>query len=100
MITKTIQVQEITVDELADKVADKLLLKIEAYLKQINSKKDEGLLTRQETAEYLKVSLVTVHQWAKYGIINPVRIGNRVYFKKQSILDVIERQTLRPNKYR
>ena len=34
MITKTIQIQEITVDELADKVADKLLSKIEDYLSQ------------------------------------------------------------------
>ena len=31
MITKTIQITEVSVDELADKVADKLLLKIESY---------------------------------------------------------------------
>ena len=95
MITKTIQIQEVTVDELAEKVADKLLLKIEAYLKQLSTTKDGGLLTRQETADYLKVSLVTIHQWAKYGIINRVRIGNRVYFKKKAILDLIEKQTVR-----
>jgi len=95
MITKTIQIQELTVDELAEKVADKLLLKMEAYLKQLSTAKDEGLLTRQETANYLKVSLVTIHQWAKYGIINPIRIGNRVYFKKQAILDLIEKQTVK-----
>lgn len=95
MITKTIQIQEVTIEELAEKVADKLLLKMETYLKQISSTKDEGLLTRQETADYFKVSLVTIHQWVKYGILNPVRFGNRVYFKKQAILDLIEKQTLR-----
>ena len=95
MITKTIQIQEVTVNELAEKVADKLLLKMEGYLKQLSTTKDEGLLTRQETADYLKVSLVTIHQWAKYGIINRVHIGNRVYFQKQAILDLIEKQTLR-----
>ena len=95
MITKTIQIQEVTVDELAEKLADKLLLKMEGYLKQMSSTKDEGLLTRQETAAYLKVSLVTIHQWAKYGIINPVRIGNRVYFQKQAILNLIEKQTIK-----
>jgi excisionase family DNA binding protein len=95
MITKTIQIQEVTVDELAEKVADKLLLKIETYLKQLSTTKDEGLLTRQETAEYLKVSLVTIHQWANYGIINRVHIGNRVYFQKRAILDLIERQTIK-----
>lgn len=38
MITKTIQITEISVDELADKVADKLMFKIEDYLKQLSKK--------------------------------------------------------------
>jgi len=36
MITKTIQITEVTVDELADKIADKLLFKIEDYLKELS----------------------------------------------------------------
>ncbi|WP_157209190.1 helix-turn-helix domain-containing protein [Mariniflexile maritimum] len=95
MITKTIQIQEVTIDELAEKVADKLLLKIENYLLKIGATKNEVLLTRQETADYFKVSLVTIHQWVKYGILNPVRFGNRVYFKKQAILELIDKQTTR-----
>ena len=95
MITKTIQINEITVDELADKVADKLLLKIEHYLKELGNPKNESLLTRQETADFLRISLVTIHQWSKYEIINPIRLGNRVYFKKQDILNKLESQTIR-----
>lgn len=95
MITKTIQIQEVTIDELAEKVADKLLLKIENYLLKIGATKNEVLLTRQETADYFKVSLVTIHQWVKYGILTPVRFGNRVYFKKQVILDLIDKKTTR-----
>lgn len=85
MKTKTIEITEITVDELADKVADKLLLKIEHYLKELGSPKNDKLLTRQETADYLRVSLQTIHLWTKHGIISPVRIGNRVYFKHSYI---------------
>ena len=45
MITKTIQITEVTIDELADKVADKLLLKIEGYLKELSkSKNDEFVI--------------------------------------------------------
>jgi hypothetical protein len=40
MITKTIQITKVTVDELADKVADKLMLKIENYLKELSKKQD------------------------------------------------------------
>lgn len=38
MITKTIQINEITFDELAEKVAGKLLIKIEDYLIELNLK--------------------------------------------------------------
>lgn len=54
MITKTIQIQEITVDEFADKVAEKVLLKIEHYLQKLGATKNDTLLTRQETADYLR----------------------------------------------
>ena len=94
MITKTIQITEVSVDELADKVADKLLLKIESYLKQLSKTKNDELLTRKEVAEYLRVSLVTFSSWSKYGIINPIRMGNRVLFKKQDILNVLEQQSI------
>ena len=38
MITKTIQITEVTIDELADAVADKLMFKIENYLKELSKK--------------------------------------------------------------
>ena len=41
MITKTIQITEVSVDELADKVADKLLLKIKSYLDDLNTKEND-----------------------------------------------------------
>ena len=98
MITKTIQITEVTVDELAEKVADKLLLKIEDYLKELSKSKNDELLTRQEVAEYLRISLVTIHSWNKNGILNPIRIGNRIFYKKQNILDVLEQQKINKKK--
>ncbi len=94
MITKTIQITEVTVDELADSVADKLMLKIENYLKELSKKQNDEFLTRQEVAYYLKISLVLIHSWNKHGILNPIRMGNRIFYKKQDILDVLEQQKI------
>jgi len=94
MITKTVQITEVTVEELADEVANKVMLKIENYLKELSKKKNDEILTRQEVADYLKISLVTIHSWNKYGILNPIRMGNRILYKKQDILDVLEQQTI------
>ncbi|MGM5470250.1 helix-turn-helix transcriptional regulator [Flavobacteriaceae bacterium LMO-SS05] len=94
MITKTVQITEVTVDELADEVANKLMLKIENYLKELSKKKNDEILTRQEVADYLKISLVTIHSWNKYGILKPIRMGNRIFYKKQDILDVLEQEKI------
>ena len=55
---------------------------------------NDELLTRQEVAEYLRISLVTIHSWNKHGILNPIRMGNRILYKKQDILDVLEEQSI------
>ena len=94
MITKTIQITEVTADELADTVADKLMFKIENYLKELSKKQNDEILIRQEVADYLRISLVTIHSWNKHGILNPIRMGNRIFYKKQDILDVLEQQKI------
>lgn len=93
MISKTIEIQGITVDELADRVADKLLAKIEDYLKKLADPKNEELMTRVEVSRYLRVSTVTISNWSKNGILNPVRIGNRVFFTKKSIIDTLNKRS-------
>ena len=95
MITKTIQIQEITIDELADRVADKLMSKIEIYLNNYASKDAELFLTRAETAAFLKVDLSTVHNWTKRNKLISYGFGNRVYYKKQEIIDSLENQRLK-----
>ncbi|REC62953.1 DNA-binding protein [Chryseobacterium pennae] len=50
--------------------------------------KDEKLaLTRDETAELLDVSLTTLHNWNKQGILKPsAKVGKRVYYSKDEVL--------------
>ncbi len=90
MKTTTIVTTEISIDELTELISEKLIDKIEHYLKDINKSQNDLLLTRKEAAKYLRVSLTTIHHWIEYEILDPIRIGNRVYFKKQDILDLFE----------
>jgi len=43
------------------------------------------LLTRKETAKLLCISLPTLHEWTKTGIIKAYRIGNRVLYKQEEV---------------
>ena len=45
----------------------------------------EVYLTRQEVADMLKIDLSSVHNWSKNNILQPYRIGNRVYYKLSEI---------------
>jgi hypothetical protein len=57
---------------------------IKSKLEKLELKNDnsEELLTRFEKAEQLKVSLPTLRNWEIQGIIQPVRKGRKVFFKK------------------
>ena len=54
----------------------------------------EMLLTADETAEFLKVSRVTLWSWAKKGILKPLKIGHKLLYKKSDILAAMERRTV------
>ena len=90
MITKTIQINEITFDELAEKVADKLLIKIEGYLKELREVENDIYMTRQETADFLKISLTTLWQWTNKGVIKSYSLGNRRYYNKKGIMEYFQ----------
>lgn len=45
----------------------------------------EKLLTRKECSEKLKVSLVTLNDWSKRGLIQSYLIGGRVLYKDSEI---------------
>lgn len=50
----------------------------------------DKLLTRKEVCTLLQVSLVTVHNWTKQGILNPYRIGNKLRFKESEVLEALQ----------
>lgn len=66
----------------------------EAIDKKLNSfatsPKDEAkLYTRKETANFLKISLPTLHDWTKSGVVKAYRIGNRVLYKYEEIAQAL-----------
>ncbi len=70
------------------KILDRLEL-IEGVLRAPKPKTKEKdldrLYTRKETAKYLRISLPTLHDWSKAGVLISYRLGNRVYYKQSEI---------------
>jgi len=55
------------------------------YKPQASTPPSEKLLTRKETSDKLKISLVTLNDWTKRGLIQSYIIGGRVLYKDSEI---------------
>ncbi|MDR6301896.1 helix-turn-helix domain-containing protein [Mesonia maritima] len=53
--------------------------------KEFQPKEPTKYLTRNEVARMLSVDVSTVHNWSKKGILNPIGIGARVYYKRKDL---------------
>jgi excisionase family DNA binding protein len=88
-----IQILSLTPNSLANLVSDQVKAQLEAFaakLQKASSPQGKEVMTRKETAQFFGVSLVTVHEWRKSGILHPYKVGNRVYFKRSHLMDVLE----------
>jgi hypothetical protein len=74
---------------IADNVREQLLNFRTELEKKASQNTGKELLTRKETSEYFDVSLVTIHDWSKSGILKPYKVGNRTYFKRSEIMEVV-----------
>lgn len=50
---------------------------------------ESNLLTREQTAKLLKVSVTSLHNWAKKEILMPKKIGRRIYYFKSEVYEKI-----------
>lgn len=53
--------------------------------KELIPNNKETYLTRIETSEMLSISLTCLNDWCKKGILIPLKLGNRTYFKLSDI---------------
>ena len=85
METVKIEINGVNISDLANQMQ-----RIENHLLTIKDQPTappDELLTRKAVAELLQITLPTVHEWTKKGILTAYRIGNRVKYKKAEILE-------------
>lgn len=74
--------------ELADLINEGLKNHVENLINQLSEqdKTEKEFLTRKEAADFFGVSLVTLHDWNKKGLIVPLKMGNRTYYKRSELV--------------
>ncbi|MBB6126377.1 helix-turn-helix domain-containing protein [Mucilaginibacter lappiensis] len=74
-------------------IRDAVRAELQEHFKTDNNKppQEERLLSKQELAEELGVSLVTLTAWMKKGLPF-LRLHKRIYFKKSEVLKVMQQK--------
>lgn len=85
-MTKTVlQIESIEADELLNR-----LERIESAITALSYKPQSRAtditqseyITRREVANLFKITLTTVHDWTRKGILQAYKIGNKVFYKR------------------
>ena len=82
---KAILLNNTTPEKLTETILEGVKNQLQELKKDFQPKEPEDYLTRKETAKFLKISLVCLHDWCNKGILKPYKMGNRTYFKRKEI---------------
>jgi len=82
--------------DLIQEMRRELIPDIKRELKEEFQPKEPTIyLTRQEVCDLLSIDLSTLHRWRKDGILIAYGLGNRIYFKRNEIQELIEKNRLK-----
>lgn len=87
--SKITQVFGITPTELKQDIINDVRAELNVIAQNFQPIKPAEYLTRQEVATILKVSLVTLTDWNKKGILKPYRLGNLIRYKQAELEEAL-----------
>ncbi len=90
-MSKITQITEVNIDDFMTMLDEKINQALEKFQSSTNNAiPEKEFYTRDEVAKLLNVSYGTLHNWKKEGILEPVKIGNRVYYPKIEVLSKLK----------
>jgi len=85
MIHQNLVFSPIPLDELTAVISKTVRDEVERLTQSLTPPPSTEFITRKETAQKIGVSLVTLNEWTKTGIVTGYRIGTRVRYKRHEI---------------
>jgi excisionase family DNA binding protein len=83
------QLHGITPEQLKTEILKGISEQLEKLSQNFRPKEPTIWITRKEASELLGVSLVTIHNWGKEGIITKYKIGNRIRFRRSDLEKIL-----------
>lgn len=84
-----VQFISVTPEQLQSAIIEGVKIQLEELKKNFEPKTPTEYLSRQETAELLKVDVSSIHNWTKRKILQSYGLSGRVYYKRSEIEEAI-----------
>ena len=92
---QSIQMLNITPNDLANLIKEGIKSELSELKNTLNPDNLETPhLTRRQTADFFGVSLNCVNDWTRKGILKAYKVGQRTYFKRSELLQVMFNQKI------
>jgi len=92
MAKEILQIEKINASDFKREILSDFTGALQAFANSLQNPDKDILLTRQQTADLLGVSLVSLWDWTRKGIIPAFRIGgNKVRYKKSDVLGSLQK---------
>ena len=80
-----IQIEKVNAKDLLDRFTgiENMIKELKESIKPTTPPND--YLSRQDIATLFQVTVTTVHDWTRKGILKAYKVGNRVYFKRAEV---------------
>jgi len=95
MKNEVTQLHNINPEDFKNEILSGVQKQLEKFSQNFKPKDPTVWLSRKEVSEMLAVSLVTIHDWGKKGILHPYKVGNRVRFKRSDIEQTLNQSNKR-----
>ncbi len=92
MSKEILQLENTNAVDFKNEILNGVSLVLQGFKSSLQNPDKDILLTREETAKMLSISLTTLWDYTRKDIIPAYRIGTKVRYKKSDILDALQKQ--------
>nr|WP_319624890.1 helix-turn-helix domain-containing protein [Flavobacterium sp. Fl-318] len=90
-MTNVLQLENTNAQDFKNEILALMENVLNRFSSNLQNPDNEKLLTREETAKMLSVSLVTLWDWTRKDLIPAYRIGNKVRYKKSEVFEALQK---------
>lgn len=91
MTKSVLQIETVNEKEFTDKILTGVQNLLDRFASSAKDIETDKLLTREETAKLLSVSLTTLWYYTRKDIVPAYRIGTKVRYKKSEVLSALQK---------